>query len=104
MNRVLRVVVLLMSMTITAIIVGLAYFSNYESILEKPSIYLILFLLFINIIANIFQIIDFLERHLSRKENVSKEILDKKFYNSTRDLEVSYPEPYQIQDEEKSDR
>lgn len=103
MNRLLRLMILVVSVTIAIIIVGLAYFSNYESILEKPGIYLILFLLFINITANIFQIIDFLERHLSRKENVSEETFDRRFYKATRGLENLYSNPSQNPKQESSE-
>jgi len=103
MSKLLRFVILVVSVMIAIVIVGLAYFSNYESILENPSIYLILFLLFLNIIANIFQIIDFLEKHLSRKESVSEEKLDKRFYKTTRDLENLYSNPLQNPRPETSD-
>jgi len=100
MNIMLRIVVLVVSVTMTFFIVGLAYFSNYESILEKPNIYLILVLLFINIIANIFQIIDFLEKHLGKKKKIPKKEIEEKFYKVTKDLEITYCNPFLIPEQE----
>lgn len=103
MNGRLRVAIFIASIVITAFLVGLAYYSNYESILEKPNLYLILLLLFINIIANILQIIEFLEKHLGGKEKVSEKKLDLAFYKATTNLEASYSNTSEVSKQEKSE-
>jgi len=101
MNKLLRLVILIASVTISAITVGIAYFSNYSSVLEQPNtlMILILILLFVNITANIFQIIDFLERHLTQKKKTKEE----KFYKATRNLEITYYNPFQTAEQETTD-
>ena len=101
MGRLLRLGILVASLATSAIIVGLAYLSNYDSILEKPNLYLILILLFINIIANIFQIIEFLEKHLGRRKKKPERNLDEIFYKATKDIEVSYSNSSEVSEQEK---
>ena len=101
MGRLLRLGILIVSIATSAIIVGLAYLSNYDSILEKPNLYLILGLLFINIIANIFQIIEFLEKHLGRRKEKPERKLDEIFYKATKDLDVSYSSSSRVSEQEK---
>jgi len=100
MNGKLRVAIFIASITITAVLVGFAWFNNYEFILEKPNVYLVLLLLFINIIANIFQIIEFLEEHLGRTKEVSQKKPDKIFYETTKNLGISYSNPSEVSEQE----
>lgn len=87
MNGKLRIAVSIVCLASSTIIVGFAYFNNYDSILAKPNAReIILLLLLINVIANIAQIEDFIEKLLddrNRKEEELYEALRK----AAKDLE-----------------
>jgi hypothetical protein len=88
MNGRLRIAMSIACLTLSTIIVGFAYFSDYDSVLTKPNASgIILLLLLINVIGNIAQIEDFLEKLLGHKTGMEKELyetLDK----AARDIEI----------------
>jgi hypothetical protein len=68
MGRKRNIGLLMASIAITIILVAISYYSNLNSVLQKPDIFLILLLLFISIIADIFDIIEFLKNSMSQEK------------------------------------
>lgn len=90
MNRI-KIFIFILSMLICSILITLAYFANFELLAQTTNI-VVIFLISLNIIANFFQIVEFIESHFIQGNEQEKEFLTKSEYNKEviRELE-SHP-------------
>jgi len=89
MNGKLRNIISVVCLVLSVVIVGLAYFSDYDYVLTKPNVrWIILLLLLINVIANIADIESFFEKLYDDRTRIEEERLYGILCKVAKDLEI----------------
>lgn len=88
MNGKLRIATSIVCLVLSIVIVGLAYLSNYDSLLAKPNAReIILLLLLINVLGNIVQIEEFVEKLFDDRSRIEEELYET-LRKAAKDLEI----------------